>query len=163
MAVETTKSRRDRLSMGHLLEKKYAAGAACADGAKTRGPPALFPELAIAHGTVAAACLPVRHVPSPSRSRIYPASADLKGRTRASPRSVRERAHEKAHNGVRVRGTPHPISPASVPSCPLPQPKSDSSDFGHLLKVPELGQARVRVGEGTSGRNAPADATVTSA
>src|SRR5262249_37986160 len=43
MAVETTKSRRDRLSMGHLLEKKYADGAACADGAKTRGLGALFP------------------------------------------------------------------------------------------------------------------------
>src|SRR6266436_4985998 len=43
MAVETTKSRRDRLSMGHLLEKKYAAGAGCADAAKTRGPGALFP------------------------------------------------------------------------------------------------------------------------
>src|SRR5258707_1802682 len=43
MAVETTKSRRDRLSMGHLLEKKYAAGAGCADGAKTRGLGALFP------------------------------------------------------------------------------------------------------------------------
>jgi len=43
MAVETTKSRRDKLSMGHLLEKKCAAGAACADGAKTRGVGALFP------------------------------------------------------------------------------------------------------------------------
>src|SRR5258708_21237548 len=43
MEVETTKSRRDRLSMGHLLEKKYAAGAGCADGAKTRGLGALFP------------------------------------------------------------------------------------------------------------------------
>src|SRR5262249_3315173 len=34
MAVETTKSRRDRLSMGHLLREKYAAGASRADGAQ---------------------------------------------------------------------------------------------------------------------------------
>jgi hypothetical protein len=39
-------------------------------------------------------------------------------------------------------------------AAPLPQPKSDSSDFGQSLKAPELGQARVRVGEGTIMRTA---------
>src|SRR5262249_3195963 len=45
MAVETTKSRRDRLSMGHLLEtdRKRRRREPRADGAKTRGPSGLFP------------------------------------------------------------------------------------------------------------------------
>jgi hypothetical protein len=51
--------------------------------------------------------------------------------------------------GVVAATTPHPSSRVAASSCPLPQPKSDSSDFGPLLKAPELGQARVRVGEGT--------------
>src|SRR6266545_2622465 len=44
-------------------------------------------------------------VPSPSRSRMYPTSADLKMcRTRASPSSVRERAQWCAHDLEWVRG-----------------------------------------------------------
>src|SRR5260221_12762287 len=45
MAVETTKSRRDRLSMGHLLEGagRKRRRATRADGAKTRGAGGLFP------------------------------------------------------------------------------------------------------------------------
>src|SRR5262245_57719512 len=43
MAVETTKSRRDRLSMGHLLREKYAAGASRADGAQDSGSGSFIP------------------------------------------------------------------------------------------------------------------------
>src|SRR5262245_13298740 len=45
MEVETTKSRRDRLRMGHLLEtdRKRRRREPRADGAKTRGPSGLFP------------------------------------------------------------------------------------------------------------------------
>jgi hypothetical protein len=45
-------------------------------------------------------------VPSPSRSRIYPTSANLRCRTRASPSSVRERAQWCAHQFEWVRGFP---------------------------------------------------------
>ena len=43
--METTKSRRDRLSIGHLLETKFesAGGATRADGVETRPAGALFP------------------------------------------------------------------------------------------------------------------------
>jgi len=43
-------------------------------------------------------------VPSPSRSRIYPTSADLKCRTRAGPSSVWERAQWCGHDFEWVRG-----------------------------------------------------------
>jgi hypothetical protein len=52
-------------------------------------------------------------VPSPSRSRMYPTSADLKMcRTRASPSSVRERAQWCAHELEWVRGLrEEPLTP----------------------------------------------------
>jgi hypothetical protein len=62
-------------------------------------------------------------VPSPSRSRIYPTSADLKCRTRASPSSVRERAQWCARDREGVRGFrrhPSPIIAGGGTELPSP-------------------------------------------
>jgi hypothetical protein len=70
--------------------------------------------------------------PSPSRSRIYPTSADSNCRTRASPSSVRERAARCCCVRGRVRGMPR-------------EPLTHSSVWAHTI---EPSPAR---GEGTKG------------
>ena len=66
------------------------------------------------------------------------------------PRPLRARAQGCARDLEWVRGsqqrTPHPSWPVATSSCPLPQPKSDSSDFGRLQS------ARTRASPSSSGR-----------